>query len=594
MMQLSAKHPTMEMRNPVQRIGGGGIEQIPADWNQTDETAVDYIKNKPDLSGFVDTEDLAEVAFSGDYEDLINTPTVEKVNYNLSFSRLSGGNGVFTIDNPKETEAEMIEDFRSGKAKFNRPLNLTYDPIDALLKEGTVLPDYELVADITTNSAGTGHMVVYRRYVGFTLTQTQQYVDNLFIQCNISTNKITNITQNYVQMFDAIILVSDNTWNTDPYPHAITFNNSGGLWGKTNLATLKTSRAGYASQFNFKLRVQTHGDNVWLYPLETTSNVSLPVFVGESENLGKKIIVSFDNFTDNAHPTGTIDMEDLPHKQVQADWNQTDETALDYIKNKPVEPEITTYDISFMGQMLTMYGKFQFVNTEDSHETIFEKLMNGTAQINRIFDLTYDPINSLPNATVDFPDYELDGVAETSTGYNLFYKRVMSFSPAQYTNPLLDVLTVSYKTETNTFSNIYHNYKPINPSIIIYTDFEFADQPYPHAIKFSNAGGRWGKTNLASVKNVRAGFSSDFNFLLRVTTHGDNVWLRPTETVSANALPRFIGESEKLRKRVVVTFDNWTDDDNPTATMDLQDLVDDTRINSLIDTKLGVVENGTY
>lgn len=88
MMQLSAKHPTMEMRNPVQRIGGGGIEQIPADWNQTDETAVDYIKNKPDIDGIntaistingildhkPDTEELATVAFSGDYDDLTNCP----------------------------------------------------------------------------------------------------------------------------------------------------------------------------------------------------------------------------------------------------------------------------------------------------------------------------------------------------------------------------------------------------------------------------------------------------------------------------------------------------------------------------------------
>lgn len=63
-----------------------------ADWNQTDNTEPDYIKNKPTaLSDFEDDlgnepahtheqyleeDDLAAVAISGDYNDLANTPTI--------------------------------------------------------------------------------------------------------------------------------------------------------------------------------------------------------------------------------------------------------------------------------------------------------------------------------------------------------------------------------------------------------------------------------------------------------------------------------------------------------------------------------------
>lgn len=46
--------------------GGGSSEQVQADWEQSDTTAPDYIKNKPSLS---------TVATSGDYEDLSNKPT---------------------------------------------------------------------------------------------------------------------------------------------------------------------------------------------------------------------------------------------------------------------------------------------------------------------------------------------------------------------------------------------------------------------------------------------------------------------------------------------------------------------------------------
>lgn len=76
--------------------------QIQSDWNQSNTSAKDFIKNKPtiptvpsnvsaftndagyltehqDISGKANSEDLATVAFSGDYEDLTNTPTIPDV-----------------------------------------------------------------------------------------------------------------------------------------------------------------------------------------------------------------------------------------------------------------------------------------------------------------------------------------------------------------------------------------------------------------------------------------------------------------------------------------------------------------------------------
>ena len=79
---------------------GSVANQLQADWNQTNSSSVDYIKNKPtipsltgyateqwvgqqgyltshqDISGKVNSSDLATVATSGDYTDLINKPTI--------------------------------------------------------------------------------------------------------------------------------------------------------------------------------------------------------------------------------------------------------------------------------------------------------------------------------------------------------------------------------------------------------------------------------------------------------------------------------------------------------------------------------------
>jgi hypothetical protein len=89
---------------PASDIESGVIPdaQIQSDWNQSTTSAKDYIKNKPtiptvptnvsaftndagyltehqDISGKANSEDLATVAFSGDYGDLENTPTIPDV-----------------------------------------------------------------------------------------------------------------------------------------------------------------------------------------------------------------------------------------------------------------------------------------------------------------------------------------------------------------------------------------------------------------------------------------------------------------------------------------------------------------------------------
>ena len=57
-------------------ISATGGTQVQSDWEENDTTDPSYIQNKPDLTVYVESSDLATVATTGDYDDLINKPTI--------------------------------------------------------------------------------------------------------------------------------------------------------------------------------------------------------------------------------------------------------------------------------------------------------------------------------------------------------------------------------------------------------------------------------------------------------------------------------------------------------------------------------------
>ena len=61
--------------------GGGGGTQVQSDWAETNTESVSYIKNKPTLS---------IVATSGNYDDLLNKPTIPDAQVNSDWNASSG------------------------------------------------------------------------------------------------------------------------------------------------------------------------------------------------------------------------------------------------------------------------------------------------------------------------------------------------------------------------------------------------------------------------------------------------------------------------------------------------------------------------
>ena len=63
------------------KSGGGTGTQVQSDWAETDTESMSYIKNKPELS---------VVATSGNYDDLINKPSIPPAQVNSDWNASSG------------------------------------------------------------------------------------------------------------------------------------------------------------------------------------------------------------------------------------------------------------------------------------------------------------------------------------------------------------------------------------------------------------------------------------------------------------------------------------------------------------------------
>ena len=79
--------------------------QIQSDWNQSDNTALDYIKNKPNL---------APVATSGDYDDLTNKPTIPDAPVQSDWNESDSTSLAYIQNKPTIPSAQVNSDWNSN------------------------------------------------------------------------------------------------------------------------------------------------------------------------------------------------------------------------------------------------------------------------------------------------------------------------------------------------------------------------------------------------------------------------------------------------------------------------------------------------
>lgn len=96
-------------------IQGGGGSAVQSDWNQSDSTADDYIKNKPSL---------ATVATSGSYDDLDDKPTIPAAQVQSNWNESDTSSKAYIQNKPTIPAAQVNADWNasSGVAQIlNKP-----------------------------------------------------------------------------------------------------------------------------------------------------------------------------------------------------------------------------------------------------------------------------------------------------------------------------------------------------------------------------------------------------------------------------------------------------------------------------------------
>jgi hypothetical protein len=74
--------------------------QVQANWNESDNTSKAYIQNKPDLTAYAVAANLATVATTGDYDDLTNKPTIPAAQVQSNWSETSTSSKAYIQNKP--------------------------------------------------------------------------------------------------------------------------------------------------------------------------------------------------------------------------------------------------------------------------------------------------------------------------------------------------------------------------------------------------------------------------------------------------------------------------------------------------------------
>lgn len=228
----------------------------------------DDLSNKPDLSVYAESANLATVATSGDYDDLSNKPTIPTVPTNVS---------AFTNDAGYLTEHQSLADYYT-KSEVDTELA---DKQDALTAGANIT-----IEDNVISSTGG--------------TQVQA-------DWNQTDDTAVDYIKNKPTIPDTSDFVSKSEYNPKEVAiaEALTDLNENKA-DKTEIPDVSTLAT--KTELNAKQDTLVSGTNI-----KTINNQSI---LGE----------------------GNIEIQGGGGEQQQADWNQSDTTAVDYIKNKPTIP----------------------------------------------------------------------------------------------------------------------------------------------------------------------------------------------------------------------------------------------------------------
>ena len=308
--------------------------QVQSDWNEADSSKVDYIKNKPNL---------ATVATSGSYNDLSDKPTIPPgvvvdQHYNATSENAQSGKAV----------AEALDSYQA------LPASTAQDAGKVLQVDSNGNPEWaagggqQVQADWAETDPSAVDYIKNKPSIPAAQVQSDwnqsnnQAVDFIKNKPKLAT-VATSGSYNDLSDKPAIPVQQQADWNQSDSSKVDYIKNKPSIpaaqvqsdWNQSNnqaVDFIKNKPSNIVTDANY-----VHTDNNF-------SNNDKDKLDGIET--GAQVNVQSDwNQTNNQADDYIKNKPSIPAAQVQSDWNQSDSQAVDYIKNKPTIPTVDqTYD----------------------------------------------------------------------------------------------------------------------------------------------------------------------------------------------------------------------------------------------------------
>ena len=290
---------------------GGGGTQVQSDWAETDTNSMSYIKNKPELS---------VVATSGNYDDLLNKPTIPTLT-----SELTNDSNFLTESNLKTISGESIVGEGNLEIQGGGGRNTWYgnqSQFDALtdseLDENT---DYYISGMIPWDDIN--HPYIPTKVSD--LENDKQYTP---------LSQVRNEIVNSIKVYDKRIqYVSEEEYNTMDQAGTLRDGITYFIEGEYVIPT-KTSELINDSNFLSENNIKTiNGES-----LIGEGNLVINSFSGSYNDLTDK--PTFSTVATTGSYNDLTDKPTIPAAQVNSDWNSS--SGVSQILNKPTFSTVAT------------------------------------------------------------------------------------------------------------------------------------------------------------------------------------------------------------------------------------------------------------
>ena len=450
--------------------------QIQSDWTESDSTSKAYIQHKPDLSIYAQSANLATVATTGDYADLDNTPSLATVATTGDYSDLT--------NKPSIPAAQVNSDWdaQSGVAQILNKPNLA-----TVATSG----NYN---DLTNKPTIPPAVTVDQHYDALSENPQSGVAVAEAIAGTGQVPSVTSSDDNKVLMASFAGGVGSYSWE----PSAAATQVNADWDANSGVAKIlnKPDLSVYAESSDLAA-VATSGDYN-----DLQNRPSIPAAQVNADwgaNSGVAQILNKPNLATVATSGDYADLANkptIPAAQVQSNWNESDSTSKAYIQNKP--------DLSVYAQSANLAT----VATSGDYADLSNKPTIPAAQVqsnwNESDNTSKAFILNKPDLSVYAQSANLATVATTGDYDDLENKPVIPAAQIQ-----------ADWNETNTSSKAYIQNKPTIPAAVT------VDQTYDASSTNPQSGTAVAEAVASiSVDEVPAVTSSDDGKVLKATYSG--------------------------------------------------------------------------